>query len=84
MRKGFALNLLVLGETGTGKTTFINSLFSADVYDGKDAMGISDRIGQTIHVEKTCLTLVEKGVQVRQIFFPEWGCSFVFFSTNNT
>lgn len=39
VRKGFALNLIVVGETGTGKSTFVNSLFSADIYDGKESLG---------------------------------------------
>ncbi|XP_055343311.1 septin-7-like isoform X2 [Paramacrobiotus metropolitanus] len=65
VRKGFALNVIVVGETGTGKSTFINSLFSADIYDGKESPGISYRIGKTIQVEKTRVSLVEKGVKVR-------------------
>ena len=64
VRRGFALNIIVVGETGTGKSTFINSLFSSDIYDGKESLGISNRIGQTIQVEKTRVTLMEKGVQV--------------------
>lgn len=39
VRKGFALNIIVVGETGTGKSTFVNSLFSADIYDGNETLG---------------------------------------------
>ncbi|VDM05672.1 unnamed protein product [Schistocephalus solidus] len=33
VRKGFEFNLMVVGETGLGKSTFINSLFLTDIYN---------------------------------------------------
>ena len=36
VKKGFEFTLMVVGESGLGKSTLINSLFLTDLYPGKD------------------------------------------------
>ena len=35
VKKGFEFTLMVVGESGLGKSTLINSLFLTDLYPGK-------------------------------------------------
>ena len=37
VKKGFEFTLMVVGESGLGKSTLINSLFLTDLYPGKKA-----------------------------------------------
>ena len=36
VKKGFEFTLMVVGESGLGKSTLINSLFLTDLYPGKN------------------------------------------------
>lgn len=37
VKKGFEFTLMVVGESGLGKSTLINSLFLTDLYPGKNS-----------------------------------------------
>ena len=39
VKKGFEFTLMVVGESGLGKSTLINSLFLTDLYPGQSAVG---------------------------------------------
>ena len=47
---------MVVGESGLGKSTFVNSLFLTDLYS-KDYPGPSGRLKKTIKVESTKVNL---------------------------
>jgi putative ribosome biogenesis GTPase RsgA len=38
VKKGFEFTLMVVGESGLGKSTLINSLFLTDIYPGKNTL----------------------------------------------
>ncbi|XKL64276.1 hypothetical protein PGB90_004362 [Kerria lacca] len=63
IKKGFEFTLMVVGESGLGKSTLINSLFLSEVYSA-DHMGPSHRIKKTVQVETSKCLLKENGVNL--------------------
>ncbi|CAG9132281.1 unnamed protein product [Plutella xylostella] len=64
VKKGFEFTLMVVGETGLGKSTLINSLFLTDVYDKDKHPGPSHRVKKTVGVETSVVLLKENGVNL--------------------
>ncbi|KAL5022628.1 hypothetical protein ScPMuIL_001783 [Solemya velum] len=64
VKKGFEFTLMVVGESGLGKSTLINSLFLTDLYS-TEYPGPSHRIQKTVSVDNTQVLLKENGVQLK-------------------
>merc|ERR1712013_1450 len=64
VKQGFEFTLMVVGESGLGKSTLINSLFLSDLYSD-DYPGPSHRIQKTVKVETTKIMLREHGVSLK-------------------
>uniref|UniRef100_A0AAG5DAT4 Septin-type G domain-containing protein n=1 Tax=Anopheles atroparvus TaxID=41427 RepID=A0AAG5DAT4_ANOAO len=64
VKKGFELTLMVVGESGLGKSTLINSMFLSDIYHAEQHPGPSNRIKKTVAVESTKVLLKENGVNL--------------------
>jgi len=60
VRKGFRFKLMIVGEPGVGKSTFINTLFATDIYPSKGL----PKIVQTLQIETKVFRLEENGVAV--------------------
>eukprot|EP00049_Salpingoeca_infusionum_P010446 m.179639 g.179639 ORF g.179639 m.179639 type:complete len:413 (-) comp14643_c0_seq2:2089-3327(-) len=60
-RKGFEFNLLVVGQCGLGKSTFVNSLFASPIYQQEQAFQPA-RLPKTTDVQTCTLHLEENGV----------------------
>jgi len=65
VKKGFDFNLMIIGETGLGKSTFINSLFLTELYNANEFPGTHQRKKKTVNVDATTVQLCEKGVNLR-------------------
>jgi septin 7 len=59
-QKPFVFNLLVVGGSGLGKSTLINSMFLADIYSKQNIK----RIEKTLNVEAHLVELEENGVKL--------------------
>ncbi|CAH1136150.1 unnamed protein product [Ceutorhynchus assimilis] len=65
VKRGFEFTLMVVGESGLGKSTLINSLFLEDLYKNRKIPEASDRIHKTTTIEKKTMEIEERGVRVR-------------------
>ncbi|GIY78326.1 septin-4 [Caerostris darwini] len=65
VKKGFDFTLIVVGETGLGKSTLINSLFLTDLYKDRKILSVEERVDRTVDIEKTTMDIEEKGVKLR-------------------
>ncbi|XP_031785721.1 septin-7 isoform X3 [Nasonia vitripennis] len=63
VKKGFEFTLMVVGESGLGKSTMINSLFLTDIYSAEHP-GPSLRMKKTVAVETSKVLLKENGVNL--------------------
>lgn len=64
VKKGFEFTLMVVGESGLGKSTLINSMFLTDIYNSSDYPGPTQRLKKTVAVETTRVMLRENGVNL--------------------
>lgn len=65
MRRGFQFNVMVVGQTGLGKSTMINTLFSSRLLESKGRMDPSDEIRQTTSISTASHVIIENGVKLK-------------------
>ena len=65
VKRGFEFTLMVVGESGLGKSTMINSLFLTDLYRNRTLPPVNERLVKTTEIEKTTLDIEEAGVKLR-------------------
>ncbi|ELU07012.1 hypothetical protein CAPTEDRAFT_177047 [Capitella teleta] len=65
VKKGFEFTLMVVGESGLGKSTLINSLFLTDLYPERVVPGAAERVNKTVSIEASAVEIEERGVKLR-------------------
>jgi len=63
LKKGFEFTLLVVGDSGLGKSTLVNSLFMTDLY--AEEKNATTHIGKTVSITSRTAELEEKGVRLK-------------------
>lgn len=64
-KKGFDFTIMVVGQSGLGKSTLINCLFLADLYKDRVIPSASQLINRTLKIEKKQLDIIERGIKLR-------------------
>ncbi|KAI9140461.1 Septin-domain-containing protein [Paraphysoderma sedebokerense] len=62
-RKPYTLNIMVIGESGTGKSTFLNTLFNSPLISHDKSRSLRD--SKTMEIEAHSFALEENGVRVK-------------------
>ncbi|OBZ88082.1 Septin spn2 [Choanephora cucurbitarum] len=65
LKKGFQFNVMVVGQSGLGKSTLINTIFASHLIDSKGRVEPADLSEQTTEIEAVVHTIIENGVRLR-------------------
>ncbi|CAG0912440.1 unnamed protein product [Notodromas monacha] len=65
VKKGFEFTLMIVGESGLGKTTLVNSLFLTDLYPERVIPNAADKTKATVKIEASTVEIEERGVKLR-------------------
>ncbi|KAM3624585.1 uncharacterized protein V6R79_025218 [Siganus canaliculatus] len=65
MKQGFELNLMVVGQSGLGKSTLMNTLFKSKVSRKSVQPNPEERIPKTIEIKSISHDIEEKGVRMK-------------------
>merc|ERR1712168_810990 len=65
VKKGFEFTLMVVGESGLGKSTLINSLFLTNLYPDRELPDAEAKIKQTVEIDQSTVEIEERGVRLR-------------------
>ncbi|XP_060774557.1 septin 9b isoform X1 [Neoarius graeffei] len=65
MKQGFEFNIMVVGQSGLGKSTLINTLFKSKVSRRSVMPSSEERIPQTIEIKSISHDIEEKGVRMK-------------------
>ncbi|KAM9770483.1 septin 9b isoform 3-T3 [Menidia menidia] len=65
MKQGFELNIMVVGQSGLGKSTLMNTLFKSKVSRKSVQPNLEERIPKTIEIKSISHDIEEKGVRMK-------------------
>ncbi|KAI9025170.1 Septin-domain-containing protein [Phycomyces nitens] len=65
VKKGFQFTAMVVGESGLGKSTLVNTLFNTSLYPPKENTELSHETPQTVEVQSITSDIEENGVKLR-------------------
>ena len=56
---------MVVGESGLGKSSLVDSLFLANLYSDRKIPPVEKRMGKTAEIQKTTMEIEVRGVKLR-------------------
>uniref|UniRef100_H9G409 Septin-type G domain-containing protein n=1 Tax=Anolis carolinensis TaxID=28377 RepID=H9G409_ANOCA len=65
MKTGFEFNIMVVGQSGLGKSTMVNTLFKSKISRKSTGTGYEERIPKTVHLLSVTHIVEEKGVKMK-------------------
>jgi len=65
LKRGFQFNVIVVGQTGLGKSTLINTIFASHLIDSKGRLEADEPVRQTTDIHPVSHEISENGVRLR-------------------
>jgi len=65
LKRGFQFNVILVGQTGLGKSTLINTIFASHLIDSKGRFAADEPVRQTTEIQGVSHVIVENGVKLR-------------------
>ncbi|KAI9299010.1 putative GTP binding protein [Neoconidiobolus thromboides FSU 785] len=65
LKRGFQFNIMLVGESGLGKSTFVNTLFASHLLDSKGRTTAAQPNRKTVNIEPIQHVLNENGVKLK-------------------
>uniref|UniRef100_A0A672PBK2 Septin n=1 Tax=Sinocyclocheilus grahami TaxID=75366 RepID=A0A672PBK2_SINGR len=65
MKAGFEFNIMVVGQSGLGKSTLVNTLFKSKVSRKSCTPNYEEQISKTVHLQSVSHIIEEKGVKMK-------------------
>lgn len=65
LKRGFQLNVMVVGQTGLGKSSLINTIFASHLIDSKGRLDADQPFRQTTEIQAVSHVVVENNVKLR-------------------
>ncbi|XP_018595638.1 cell division control protein 3-like isoform X2 [Scleropages formosus] len=65
MKTGFEFNVMVVGQSGLGKSTLMNTLFKSKVSRKSCTPDYEEKIHKTVHLQSVSHVIEEKGVKMK-------------------
>ncbi|CAG8582587.1 4755_t:CDS:2 [Paraglomus occultum] len=65
LKRGFQFNVIVVGQTGLGKSTLINTIFAAHLIDSKGRQSVEEPFRQTTEIQTVSHLIEENGIRLR-------------------
>ncbi|KDQ14552.1 hypothetical protein BOTBODRAFT_109987 [Botryobasidium botryosum FD-172 SS1] len=65
LKRGFQFNVIVVGQSGLGKSTLINTIFASHLIDSKGRLESDEPVRQTTEIQTASHVIVENGVRLR-------------------
>lgn len=65
VKKGFEFTLMVVGDSGLGKSTLINALFYSQLYKDRKIPAVQDLNESTVKIKPVSVDIEEKGVKLK-------------------
>ncbi|KAJ3046083.1 hypothetical protein HDV00_003833 [Rhizophlyctis rosea] len=65
VKKGFQFTLMVVGESGLGKSTLVNTLFNTSLYPAKESKELTGESPKTVEIQTISADIEENGVKLK-------------------